>query len=91
MASTLLVFSDVTTGDPDNNGGVISKQSDGVGAVGDVPGHWDLPVRKFNIQGAADPNSLSFIMSLEDTSGMLSCVLTHTFTCSRWGRAWGGG
>lgn len=38
------VFSDVTTGDPDNNGGVISKLSDGVGAAGDVA------VRKFNIQ-----------------------------------------
>lgn len=54
VASTLLVFSDVTMGDLDNNGGVISKHSDGVGAVGDVPCHkviaWDLPVRKFNIQ-----------------------------------------
>lgn len=54
VASTLLVFSDVTMGDPDNTGGVISKLSDGVGAVGDVPGHkviaWNLPVREFNIQ-----------------------------------------
>lgn len=54
MASTLLVFSDVTMGDPEYIGGVISKLSDSVGAAGDVPGHkviaWDLPVRKFNIQ-----------------------------------------
>lgn len=47
-------------GDLDNNGGVISKHSDGVGAVGDVPGHKVIACEEVQdpvTEGAVDPSS----------------------------------